>query len=605
MVQTKKTTAKSADKSIKKTTTKKVATAKVTKKTIKPKTTTKKVVEKVVETVTPVVDAVVDKIGDVTTPIIDQVDDIKLDDIDLSKENTLTSDDVSLQSDIDLSNDTPNDDVVLPEISLDDQSSDNNTEITIEWSESMDLWSNTSSSSEDIITPEVKSNDNWSDPFEWLNIDDVANYTPPQEILAVSNLDASTSDSNSISLDDITAPVVDTDQTLDSLSWLENTAVIDPFVWDTATSSQEANISIDDLMNQSTDQSVIEDQIVPQELSTATDSATITDSPVQLDISSDDTVMTAPVVSEVMQSTVSPAIDDINISTQNQTSVSIDNPDTLLNQLSTNTTVVDTVTGMNKTKKLIVIWSILTWLILLGISAYVVISTFRPSDFTDDINANLLGVASWDNLLWLDLTGSVNQLPADPGVDQFGNPIILDPATDVVVDTDTWSTWADTSDTNTQENSLDDMYLTPTDDFWSEDELTLDDIAQIDTQPTDTSALNNTTNNDQSSTNTSNTTTTDTVDGNSEVDTIWATSDQIKEVQDNIITSLDEVKQLLTIAKEKNDTQVMRLLAIILTQYRDLNIGIEDWTFSNFSEIETKMSEITYLLDKAKSYIIQ
>lgn len=102
---------------------------------------------------------------------------------------------------------------------------------------------------------------------------------------------------------------------------------------------------------------------------------------------------------------ISTALEPITINTSSSTTDNIldapnttigieDNkdPDVLLNQLSTATTVVDSHIGMSKKKKIIVIWSILTWFVLLGISAYVVISTFMPSDFTDDLNANLLSV---------------------------------------------------------------------------------------------------------------------------------------------------------------------------------------------------------------------
>ena len=535
------------------------------------------------------VEAISKKDDSVIQSIKSNLDEIKIDDVDLSKENTLASDDTSKSTSLDIDNkdgDTKlnEDDSLshldnnvdmqsvdwedtLPEINLGEEvvnkpiespivENDNNAE---EQSPSVDLndgntstviWSSTDYKDSAVSVHESKDLDSWLDPFDWLNIDDItSNDVDKQGSASLEDIDDNTK----------TSPASDTTST-DRLD--------DKDLGDIASNSNNNvnNISIDNIVSMTPD--------------------TIT-----------------PIVEQQTPDTI----------TVNTTDEGTKDPDILLNNLSNTATVIDTVAGMSKKKKIIMIWSMVVWFILLGVSAYVVLSTFKPNDFTDDINANLLGVESGSNLLWIDLStwDDIKQVQADPWVDKFGNPIVLDPKTDIVVNTGDWSALDDTTTTWSEEDSHleGSPPLDHTDDFSNEDELTLDDIANINQKPTElTTWDNNTPSTSDIASNNSGVlddTNSDTVDTENDIGTIWATDEQIANVQDKIATSLDEVKQLLTITKEKNNTQVMRLLAIILTRYRDLNTSIEEKTYSNFSDIETEMSEISYLLDKAKSYIIQ
>lgn len=616
MAQTKKTTTRKVAEDTKKTSAKKLSPVRATKKTTakapKSKTAVRKVVEKATKTVAPIVEAAVDKVQETVLPVVEDIasEDIKLDDIDLSKENTLSSDDVSLQSDVSFSDDISPDmdqDVSLPNVSLGLNELSDSTSTTNDGMISQDTvnqelptldlsnWSDNLDINNPIadIWSQIDNQTNTVDPFDWLNIDDITSGNTTLDDIIDNN--TTEVESKDTTVDSQVSSSSDVDMPIENIASDQDNAtpVADPFVapvdvvWNPI--SQETNISIDALSDTSTEEVIWEK------------SSDIQDSMILSPAIEQPVVDPTPSVTDASILATDNPTDTSSIETTNL------DPDALLNQLSTQTDVVQTTTGLSKTKKMIIVWSIITWIILLAISAYVLISTFKPNEFTDDINANILGVKSWSNLLWLDINSgdTVNQVQVDPWLDQFGNPIIIDTwSTDELSwDTVTWE------DNNTQEDA-DDVFLTPTDDFWSEDELTLDDIANIDQQPTDTTDLNNqlddtTTDSDnnqpEDTTNTTDTTTTDT----NQVGTIWATQEQISAVQEQIVTSLDEVKQLLTIAKENNNTQVMRLLAIILTKYRDLSTSIDNNTFSNFSEIETQMSEINYLLDRAKAFIIQ
>lgn len=515
---------------------------------------------------------------DVVAPVVNP---IVSDEVDLSKENTLLDDSSSLST-LDTTSNTDEKSII----------DDANTSNIIGVSEDKNLWSAMSTDEEEVNLPDINLDENnpeqmntitvdnadisvdnptadtsTNNPFEWLNIDDITNNTSTtlDSVSPVSKLsptpdvitDINTNNISDVSKDSAISSI-DPSLSVDS----SNDSDLSPPTMSPSSPISEGGISIDDISTVESNTDSIVD--VPTVVSTPTPQADLTD--------------TQAILTDEVSTTQA---------------------DQLLNQITNDTSVV-AATPVSKKKKMIILGAVITWFLLLGVSAYLVISSFFPSEFTKDLNANLLGVESWENLLGIDLNNTwindITQIQVDGGVDEFGNPIVL-----------TWATtgelFSGESDQEPQpiQDPTPEFVLTPTDDFSEEDELTTDGITnaidqqvnQPTTDPTHNSADTGTW----------------VVDSNLDVST-WSTQweinkEQIDAVKNQISTTLDEVKQLLTLAKDNNNTQVMRLLAIILTKYKDLNTAIDNNDYTSMTDIEAQMSEISYLLDRAKSFIIQ
>ena len=279
-----------------------------------------------------------------------------------------------------------------------------------------------------------------------------------------------------------------------------------------------------------------------------------------------DPFLNSDIKSQETSTTTQVSLDTIEASTQDTTNTSTTNLDSLLTTINTPPVATVSSDGLtSKKKRILVAASGLVGVTVLVAASYLVFTTMYPQE-TDNLAKNLQG-----NVAGTDTTATPTEQPAQ-------------------VDTNTSTPEPTPSEQPKQEPE--EELPTPTPD------------------PVDTSA--NQFGQDDELPNTApgdNTTATTTPAQEKPADQEETTpTDIAPEITDALKTIegyVDKCKQLLALAKEKNDTTSIRAIAGVLKSVKEIQRKIDEKTYTTYSaDIEKPLSELNFNLDQITAKLI-